>query len=166
MPNHIDQHLSGPTCMWSFRNLNKAVSAIKSQVSFHPLVGVEPNFAQPETDGSLVGKIKQCRSISLSLCIRLYGYAVDQQMICPFFEDSDPRWFAVNVENPNLSLFDAGSVILCGRIWDRAERSHVGGNVGVRTDPLDHLFLNWIGSPAFHRDSGHGYGSSRMTRCS
>ena len=78
------------------RNLNKAVSAIKSQVSFHPLVGVEPNFAQPETDGSLVGKIKQCRSISLSLCIRLYGYAVDQQMICPYFEDSDPRWLIFN----------------------------------------------------------------------
>jgi hypothetical protein len=71
--------------MWSFRNLNKAVSAIKSQVSFHPLVGVEPHFAQPEADGSLVRKFKQCRPIALSLCIRLHGYAVDQQMICRFF---------------------------------------------------------------------------------
>jgi hypothetical protein len=50
----------------------------------------EPNFAKPERDGSLVRKVKQGYSIALSLCIGFHSYAVNQQMICPLFEDRDP----------------------------------------------------------------------------
>jgi len=125
--------------MRSFPDFNKAVSAIKSQVPFHPLVGVQPNLVQPEPDGSSVCKTKQCCSIALSLCIRLHGNAVDQQMICPFFEDDDPCWLPFNFQDPNFSLFNALPVILCGRFWDCAEHSHVGGNIGVRE-------IRWIPS--------------------
>jgi hypothetical protein len=97
--------------MCSFRNFNKAVSAVESQVLFHPLVGVQPNFVQPEPDRSLICKVKQFCSIALSLCIRLHCYAVDQQMSCAFFQNADPCRLAFNFQNPNLSLFDARSVI-------------------------------------------------------
>src|SRR5580704_19391517 len=141
--------------MRSFPNFSKAVSAIKSQVPFHPLVSVQPKFAQPEPDGPLVGKVKQCCSKALLLCIRLYGYAVDQQVIRLFFEDSDACWLAFNFQDPDLSPINAWSVILCGRFWDRAEHSHVRRNVGIRTNTLDRFFINWIGLPEFDGNSGH-----------
>src|SRR5215471_9404955 len=129
-PNHIDEHLSWPAWMRSFPNFNKAMAAVKSQVPFHPLIGVEPNFTQPEPDGSLVCKVEQCSSTALSLCTRLYSYTIDQQMIWAFFEDRHPCWVAFNVQNPNLSFFNTRPVILCGWFWNRAEYSHIGRNVG------------------------------------
>src|SRR6201981_1199287 len=127
--------------MRSIPNFNKAVSEIKPQVPFHPLVGVQADLVQPEPDSSLICKVKQYCAIAPSLCIGLYGYTVDEQMIWAFFEDGDPCWLPLNFQNPHVSIFNARPVILCGRFWDRAEYSHIGGNVGVRADPLDRGFF-------------------------
>ena len=149
--------------MCSFGNLNKAVSAVESQVLLHPLVGVQPNFVQPEPDRSLICKVKQCCSIALSLFIGLHCYAVDQKMICAFFQNGDPCWLTFNFQNPNLFLFNARPVILCGRFWDRAEYRHIGRNVSVRANPLDRFLINRIGSPEFNGGCAHG-GVARSVR--
>src|ERR1700730_4554280 len=77
-------------------------------------------------------------------------------MIWAFFEDGDPCWLPLNFQNPHLSLFNARPVILCGRFWDRAEYSHIGGDGGVWPEQLDRVFINRIGSPECDGGCWHG----------
>jgi len=42
--NHVDEHLSRSTRMWSFPHLDETMLPIQPQISFHLLIRVEPNF--------------------------------------------------------------------------------------------------------------------------
>ena len=152
---HIHKHLSRSARVRSLFDLYETVAPIQGEVPLHLLVRIKPDFLQSMLDSLVVCQIEQFSPVTFTLGLRCHSNAVNKQVICIYFQDSNSNRPAFDFQNPNLALFNAPPVILSGRFWDRSEHGHVSRNVRICAYSPNYLGVAEIGTSTYRQSRVH-----------
>jgi hypothetical protein len=106
--NHVDKEFTVTARMLACTHLDVSVPVIEGDVPLHPHIRIQPNFADADCDGPLIGKVEK-RSPMTSM---LFGWAdrnaVEQQMIGVFLQHCNTYIAITALQNPDLVAIDPG----------------------------------------------------------
>src|SRR3546814_1687038 len=97
-------------------DLAEAATPIERKIPCHAPICVEPDRPKAGIQGPLPGEAQQHTTNAPSLAPRVYGNAVDQEMVRPSLDDENRTRPVRRLEQPPLTAVDPRPVVFRGRL--------------------------------------------------
>src|SRR3546814_5420811 len=103
-------------------DLAEAATPIERKIPCHAPICVEPDRPKAGIQGPLPGEAQQHTTNAPSLEPRVYGNAVDQEMVRPSLDDANRTRPVRRLEQPDLTADDPRPVVFRGGLGNGADR--------------------------------------------